>query len=112
MKGVPTRVVLGGLLLVAVVLAGIVSFYASSSPDGLERVAGDHGFLGSADEHAAADGPLADYQAKGIDDARVSGGVAGVAGALVVLVLAGGLTFVLRRRNDGAEPATTAPDRD
>jgi len=100
MRGIPTRVVLGGLLLVAVVLAGVVSFYASSSPDGLERVATDHG-IDSADEHPAAEGPLADYRAKGVEDERVSGGLAGVAGAVVVLVLAGGLTFALRRRGAG-----------
>ena len=99
MRGVPTRLVLAGLLLVALVLAGFLSFYASSSPDGLERVAEDHGFLDTAEEHAAAEGPMADYQAKGVDDSRLSGGAAGIAGALVVLVLAGGLTFALRRRD-------------
>lgn len=98
MRGVPTRIVLAGLLLVALLLAGVVSFYASGSPDGLERVAEDHGFIDTADEHATAGSPLADYQASGIEDSRLSGGAAGVAGALVVLVLAGGLTFVLRRR--------------
>ena len=98
MRGVPTRLVLAGLLLVALVLAGFLSFYASSSPDGLERVAEDHGFIDTAEEHAAAEGPMADYQAKGVDDSRLSGGAAGIAGALVVLVLAGGLTFALRRR--------------
>jgi hypothetical protein len=92
-------VVLAALLLVALVLAGGVSFYASSSPDGLERVAEDHGFIETADEHAAADSPLADYQASGVEDSRLSTGAAGVAGALVVLVLAGGLTFALRRRD-------------
>ena len=98
MRGAPTRLVLAVLLLVALVLAGVLSFYASSSPDGLERVAEDHGFLDTAEEHAAGDGPMADYQAKGVEDSRLSGGAAGIAGALVVLVLAGGLTFVLRRR--------------
>jgi cobalt/nickel transport protein len=109
MRGIPTRVVLVGLLLVAVVLAGVVSFYASSSPDGLERVAGDHGFLDSADEHAAAEAPLADYQAKGVEDGRMSGGLAGVAGALVVLVLAGGLTFALRRRGADTDDVVPVP---
>ena len=35
--------IIGGL--VAVVLAAVVSFYASSQPDGLEKVAADHGIL-------------------------------------------------------------------
>ena len=36
-------------------LAGVVSFYASSSPDGLEKVAGDIGFIDSAKEHTNSD---------------------------------------------------------
>jgi len=85
-------------LLVALLIAGVGSYYASSHPDGLEYVAGKTGFLDSAGDHAAADGPFAEYQTKGIDDARLSGGVAGVVGALTVLVVGGGLFWVLRRR--------------
>jgi cobalt/nickel transport protein len=97
-KRLPTRVVLAGLLFSALVLAGVVSFYASGSPDGLERVAEDTGFIDTADDHAAAEGPLADYRTDGIGNARLSGGVAGVAGSLVVLVVAGGVAFAVRRR--------------
>ena len=32
------------------------------------------------------------------DDERLSGGLAGVVGVLLVLVLAGGITYVVRRR--------------
>ena len=39
----------------ALVLAAVVSFYASSSPDGLEKVAGEIGFAESAKEHANSD---------------------------------------------------------
>jgi cobalt/nickel transport protein len=98
-KGLPTKFVLAALLVVALVIAGVLSSYASSSPDGLERVAEDHGFIGTAEEHAAADSPLADYEASGVESSRLSTGAAGVVGALVVLVLAGGLTFALRRRS-------------
>jgi hypothetical protein len=98
MRRVPTRVLLVTGLLVALLLAGVVSFYASGSPDGLERVAEDEGFLDRAEEHAAADGPLADYQAKGVENDRLAGGVAGVAGAFVVLLVTGGLIYAVRRR--------------
>jgi hypothetical protein len=101
MRRVPTRVLLVTGLLVALLLAGVVSFYASSSPDGLERVAEDKGFIDRAEEHATAGGPLADYQAKGVENDRLAGGVAGVTGALVVLVVAGGVAYGVRRR----EPA-------
>ena len=98
MRGIPTKVLLTGLLATALLLAGVVSFYASGSPDGLERVAEDKGFSGTASEHATGEGPMADYRTKGVDDERLAGGVAGVTGALVVLVLAGGLTYAVRRR--------------
>jgi hypothetical protein len=113
MRRVPTRVLLAAGVLVALVLAGVVSFYASGSPDGLERVAEDKGFLDRAEEHAAADSPLADYQAKGVENERLSGGVAGVAGALVVLVLTGGIAYAVRRRGpgSGAEPAPEPANR-
>jgi cobalt/nickel transport system permease protein len=86
---------------VALVLAAVVSHYASSQPDGLERVAEDEGFLDAADDHDLADGPLADYGVEGVDDDRLSVGVAGVAGVAVTLALGAGL-FRLVRRPDGA----------
>jgi PDGLE domain-containing protein len=75
-----------------------VSYYASDSPDGLNRVAADHGLSKQQQESAAKDSPLDGYNAKGVDNSRLSGGLAGVAGVFVVLVLAGGLAFVVRRR--------------
>jgi cobalt/nickel transport protein len=86
-------------VLVALLLAGVASYYASGSPDGLERVAEDVGFARTATEHDAKNGPMADYSTKGVDNARLSGGLAGVVGSLVVLALAGGLAFAVRRRS-------------
>ncbi|MCV2488946.1 PDGLE domain-containing protein [Geodermatophilus sp. YIM 151500] len=85
---------------VALLVAGVASWYASGSPDGLEWAAGRAGFLGTAEDSAAAGSPLADYSVRGVDGGRLSGGLAGVAGVLVTLVLAGGLALLLRRRGD------------
>lgn len=93
-----TRTFLLGGLLVALLLGGVASYYASSHPDGLEHVAEQVGFADSADDHAVADGPLADYSVRGVDDQRVAGGLAGVIGIGVTLLLAGGLALVVRRR--------------
>jgi hypothetical protein len=90
-------------LLAALLIAGLGSYYASAHPDGLEYVAGKTGFLDSADDAKTADSPLADYQTKGVDDERIGGGIAGVAGVVVVLVLMGGLAFALRRRRTADE---------
>ena len=90
-------------LLVAFLVAGFGSYYASSHPDGLNFVAEKTGFLDKEKDSATSDGPFAGYSTKGIDNERLSGAVAGIAGAALVLVLMGGLTWVVRRRGAGAE---------
>ena len=95
----PVRLVVVTGLLVALLVAGVVSHHASSSPDGLERVATDHGFAGTAEE-PAADSPFAGYDTRGVGEGRLSGGVAGVVGTLVVLGLAGGVFRLVRRRDE------------
>jgi hypothetical protein len=83
-------------LLVAVGLAIFVSPFASSSPDGLERVAIDKGFDNSEKDHAFVNGPLADYAVEGVDDARISGGLAGLIGVLITFGVGLGLFALLR----------------
>jgi cobalt/nickel transport protein len=101
-KPVSTRTLVVTGVLVALLLAAVVSYYASSSPDGLNRVAEDQGFSQTQTEHHGDGGPFAGYGTKGVGDERVSKGVAGVVGSLVVLVLAGGVTLLVRRRTPGA----------
>ena len=79
-------------------LAGVVSFYASSNPDGLEKVAEDIGFIETAEEHTYADGALADYGVKGIENERASVGIAGVIGVIGTAIVGGALfTFIARK---------------
>ena len=80
-------------------LAGIVSFYASSNPDGLEKVASDIGFIESAKDHTNSDGVLADYGVKGVDNARLSTGAAGVIGVVATGAVSTGLFFLIRRKS-------------
>lgn len=61
-------------LVASLVLAGFVSFYASASPDGLEKVAADKGIDAKTEKHATSDSPLADYGVKDVENARLSGG--------------------------------------
>lgn len=93
-------------LAVALLVAGIGSWYASGSPDGLEWAAERAGFLGTAQDSAVAGSPLADYSVTGVDDGRLSGGLAGVVGVLATLLLTGGLVLLLRRRR----PSRTEPE--
>ncbi|MDT0487852.1 MULTISPECIES: energy-coupling factor ABC transporter permease [Streptomyces] len=85
-------------LVTSVVLAGFVSFYASADPDGLEKVAADKGIDAKTEKHATADSPLADYGVKDVEDARLSGGLAGVIGVGVTVVAGSTVFWVVRRR--------------
>lgn len=90
---------------VCLVLAGLVSFYASSQPDGLEKVAEDVGFLETAEDHSLADSPLADYGVSGVDNARFSVGLAGIIGVLLTAAVAGGGFVLLARKKE--DPASS-----
>lgn len=93
----PRKLWLTGLAA-TLVLAGFGSFYASASPDGLEKVAADNGIDKTVEEHAAAGSPLADYGVKDITDARLSGGLAGVIGVGATAVVGSGVFLAVRRR--------------
>lgn len=93
-----TRTFLVVGLLAALLVAGVGSYYASAHPDGLQHVAERAGFADQAEDSATADSPLSGYEVKGVENDRLSGGLAGVAGALVVLLLAGGLAYAVRRK--------------
>lgn len=87
-------------LLVSIGLAGIVSFYASSSPDGLEKVAGDIGFIDTAKDHTLDNSALADYGVTGIENERLSVGIAGILGVIATgLLMYLIIKFISRKKN-------------
>ncbi|MET7637466.1 energy-coupling factor ABC transporter permease [Streptomyces sp. NPDC005438] len=84
--------------------AGVLSFYASAHPDGLEKVAADQGIADKEEDHAAADSLLADYGVKGVSGDRLSGGLAGLVGAGGTLALGTGAFVLLGRGRSRTEP--------
>lgn len=82
----------------ALVLAAVVSFYASSSPDGLEKVAGEIGFLETAKDHTNSDFALADYGVAGVENERFSVGLAGTIGVVTTGLVAVVLFMALGRK--------------
>lgn len=100
-------------LAVAVSLALFVSPWASSAPDGLEKVAEDKGFVEKAEETEPAwdKAPLPDYAIPGleteavdeetgevVEDTRLATALAGLAGTVAIFLIAWGLALVLKKR--------------
>jgi hypothetical protein len=79
---------------VAIGLATAVSPFASSSPDGLQRVAENHGFAGHGRDR---DAPIRGYAFPGVRDQRLAKGLAGFAGTLVAFAAGWGLVTLLGR---------------
>lgn len=77
------RKFLVGSVIVVLLVAGLLSLFASSSPDGLERVAEDHGFLERGEATLAA--PLPDYLFPGIANEKLATSCAGLVGAGITL---------------------------
>lgn len=97
-----------GFALIALILAGGVSYLASPAPDGLDHstlqgcTVGENEQLSgnciaqNAKDHALKDSPLANYSVGGDDTLS---GVAGVIGVIATLAVAGGLFWLLRKRS-------------
>lgn len=100
--GVRAFVIAGAL--VAVVFATVVSQFAASAPDGLERVAQDTGFAAAAEDHSFGGSVFADYATDGIGDERLSLALAGITGVAMTVAVTGGLILALRGRR-GSGPA-------
>lgn len=87
---------IGAGLIVAAVLAIFISPFASSSPDGLEKVAEDKGFLKAAEEADTSwdHSPVPDYAIPGVKNEKVATGLAGIVGVLLTVVVMVGVSFL------------------
>lgn len=98
----------------AIVIGGVVSYFASALPDGLEKTQED---MAAAEvTHAPVappPSPFAEYSLKGIPEGFVANAAAGVAGSLLVLGILLGVGHLLRRSRREAAPggAGTPPHR-
>ena len=86
-----------GALILALLLA-ILSPLASSSPDGLERVAEDKGFIGAALEPFFEIVP--DYVIPGVTNEALATILAGIVGTLVLFGIGYGLAKLLSARRE------------
>lgn len=120
-KGIYVFILAG--LLVSVALALLVSPWASSAPDGLEKVAEDKGFIEKAEETDPAweSAPIPDYAMPGLTEeavdeetgevveepTRLATALAGLVGTVAIFLIAWGLALVLRKKGVGEAEAST-----
>ena len=87
--------------MLALIVALFLSPWASSFPDGLERVAENLGFLKKAEGPGVSvweKSPLPDYRIPGIQNERWATGLAGLAGTVAMRGHAWGLARLLKKR--------------
>ncbi len=89
------------VLLIALLVAAVLSPLASSSPDGLERVATDLGFIDKGEGKNIIDALIPDYLFPGIENEAVATAAAGVLGTLITFGAAYGLARLVKKREAG-----------
>ena len=86
-----------GALIFALFVA-LLSPLASSSPDGLERVAEDKGFMETARE--AVFEVIPDYAMPGVGNEAIATILAGIIGVLILFGIGYGLARLLKRKGE------------
>jgi cobalt/nickel transport protein len=86
--------------VITLLIAGVFSFYASSSPDGLEKVAIDLGFIDTAKDSAVSDTALAEYGVKGVENERLSVGIAGIVGVFATGLVMSAIVRLLGKKKN------------
>ncbi|MEE9315723.1 MAG: PDGLE domain-containing protein [bacterium] len=86
------------LLGVAVLAAVFLSPFASTKPDGLERVAEDKGFLERGEGSQVVNSPIPDYAVPGIKNEKLATAIAGLVGVIIVAALGFALGAILKRK--------------
>lgn len=84
-------------LVAALILGIFLSPFASSSPDGLEKVGETKGFIEKA--HSFLTGLIPDYLFPGIKNEKVATAISGGLGVIIVFVLTYGLALTIRKKS-------------
>lgn len=85
-------------LVVALIIAGILSPFASPYPDGLEKVAETKGFIAKGEGKEVVSAPIPDYAAPGLKSEGTATAVAGITGTLITFAVAYGIGRIMRQR--------------
>ncbi len=88
------------ILFAALLIAGALSPFASSFPDGLEHVAEALGFAHKGEAPPLVKSPLPDYTLPFVHNDRLATSLAGILGVLVMFGLVYGLGRLLANRGE------------
>ena len=88
-KYIGVWIFLGVATVIVILLAAFISPWASSSPDGLEKVAEEKGFSDKAETGKPAweHSPMKDYAMPGIKSEKTSTGISGLVGVVITVVV-------------------------
>lgn len=87
-------------LTIALLIALLMSPFASPQPDGLERVAKDQGFMEKGEGSPAFAAPIPDYAFPGIGNKTWATSIAGLIGTLAMFGVGLGVAALLRKRRE------------
>ncbi|KPJ68564.1 hypothetical protein AMJ44_06345 [candidate division WOR-1 bacterium DG_54_3] len=83
------------IILLSILIAILAAFFASSNPDGLEKVAENLGFIDRGIERSSA---MTDYSIPFIYQEGISTSIAGILGIFIILGLFWATALFLRKR--------------
>ncbi len=83
---------------ISIILAFFLSPFASSSPDGLERVAEDKGFIHKAEEKVVLNSPIPDYSIPAVKNEILSTSLSGLIGTIITLSVSFGIGYIVIKR--------------
>ncbi len=87
------------MAVITLVAAGVISYFASPHPDGLERVAENHGFIDQA-KAPSWTAWISDYEVPGIKSPILKVGLAGIIGVSALFGVLYALTRPITRRGE------------
>ncbi|RJP28350.1 MAG: hypothetical protein C4527_12135 [Candidatus Omnitrophota bacterium] len=94
-------------LAIALFVGVVLSPFASPWPDGLEKVAEDHGFIEKAHEESATPEIIPDYAMPGIQSEKLATAAAGFIGTLILYFGGYGLAYLLKTAKARTNPENT-----
>ncbi|MEW6447683.1 MAG: PDGLE domain-containing protein [Bacillota bacterium] len=89
-------------LIVALLIAGALSPFASPYPDGLEKVAETKGFIDQGEGKEVVHAPIPDYTTPGLKSEGTATAVAGIMGTVITFAAAYGVGRILKQRRSAA----------